>query len=313
MARQLRIEYEGAFYHVTSRGNEQKEIFVDEQDQKQFLKYIEQQVTRYSIKVHVWCLMNNHYHLVIETPLANLSRVMQTLNTSYTVYFNHRHKRVGHLFQGRYKAILVQADEYLEHLSRYIHLNPVRAGVVKKLEEYKWSSYRDYIYKNRNVQFLTTGFILGMFNSNTEKAKKLYKESIEKDSNTDANFIKDNISGGLILGKSDFVNWVKSKFIVDRKDEELTSLKRLEKRITINQIETEIRKRVEKEKLQRKLYIYLIRKYTDKKLEDIARLLGNMSYSAISQMCRRIEKHREEDKEMDLLLSRIEESLNVKI
>jgi len=313
MARQLRIEYEGAFYHVTSRGNDQKKVFIDEQDHKQFLKYIKEQVIRYGINIHVWCLMNNHYHLVIETPLGNLSRVMQTLNTSYTVYFNHRHKRVGHLFQGRYKAILVQADEYLHHLSRYIHLNPVKARIVKKPEDYKWSSYRNYIYENHNDKFLTTGFILGMFNSNAEKAKKLYKEFVEEGVDNKANFIEDNVSGGSIIGKRDFVDWVRGKFLIDRKDKELPSLKQLKVRVSIEQIEAEVGKLIEKEKLRKKICVYLIRKYTDKRLEDIANYLGDISYSAISQMYHRVGKEREEDKSLESLVSKIEDALNVKI
>ena len=163
MARALRIEYKGAFYHVISRGNNREETFLDDTDRKQFLKYLKEQTLRYGIKIHAWCLMSNHYHLVVETPLGNLSKTMQSLNTSYTVYFNHRHRKVGHLFQGRYKAVLVQADEYLHCLSRYIHLNPVRANIVKDPGEYRWSSYKSYISKEEEQEFLTTEFILGMF------------------------------------------------------------------------------------------------------------------------------------------------------
>src|SRR5664279_2859353 len=140
MARPLRIEYPGAFYHVTSRGNEQKDIFRSRKDREKFLGYLESAKERYGAVIHAFCLMNNHYHLLLETPSGNLSQIMRHINGAYTTYFNVKRKRAGHLFQGRYKAILVEADEYAKELSRYIHLNPVRVGIVANPEEYRWSS-----------------------------------------------------------------------------------------------------------------------------------------------------------------------------
>jgi len=125
MARPLRIEYPGAFYHVTSRGNEQKDIFKNRRDREKFLKYLASATQRYAATVHSYCLMSNHYHLLLETPEGNLSEIMRHINGAYTTYFNIKRKRSGHLFQGRYKSILIEADEYLVELSRYIHLNPV--------------------------------------------------------------------------------------------------------------------------------------------------------------------------------------------
>ena len=141
MGRPLRIEFPGAHYHVTSRGNEQKDIFKSKADREQFLGYLESAVSRYGAVIHAWCLMTNHHHLLLETPLANLSQIMRHINGAYTNYFNTKRKRVGHLFQGRYKAILIEADAYLLELSRYIHLNPVKAKIVSRLEDYPWSSY----------------------------------------------------------------------------------------------------------------------------------------------------------------------------
>src|SRR3989338_416655 len=163
MARPLRIEYTGAFYHITSRGNERKNIFTNEYDFKKFLEYLEAANKRYRAVIHIYCLMSNHYHLLIETPLGNLSQIMRHINGSYTTYFNTKRQRAGHLFQGRYKAILVDADEYAEGLSRYIHLNPVRAGIVTKPEEYDWSSYQCYIGRKKIPSCLKVDFILGYF------------------------------------------------------------------------------------------------------------------------------------------------------
>ncbi len=140
MARPLRLQYPGACYHVTSRGNEKKPIFRNQKDREKFLAYLESAVVRYEAIIHVWCLMGNHYHLFLETPTGNLSQIMRHINGAYTTYFDVKWKRTGHLFQGRYKAILVEADQYATELSRYIHLNPVRAGIVDTPEGYFWSS-----------------------------------------------------------------------------------------------------------------------------------------------------------------------------
>ena len=149
MSRPLRIQYPDAFYHVTSRGNELRDVFLSQRDRDKFLSYLESAVERYHAVIHVYCLMDNHYHLLLETPAGNLSQIMHHINGAYTTYFNTKRFRSGHLFQGRYKAILVDADEYEKELSRYIHLNPVRAGIVGRPEEYEWSSYRYYTVKRK--------------------------------------------------------------------------------------------------------------------------------------------------------------------
>ena len=131
MSRPLRITYPGAFYHITARGNEQKPVFKSKRDREKFIEYLQSASERYNAVIHVYCLMDNHYHLMLETPSGNLPRIMLHINGAYTNYFNVKRGRAGHLFQGRYRAILVQKDEYAKELSRYIHLNPVRAGIVE--------------------------------------------------------------------------------------------------------------------------------------------------------------------------------------
>jgi putative transposase len=153
MARPLRVEFEGAVYHVMARGNERRNVFRDDQDRKRFLETLAEMVEQFGTRVHAYCLMPNHYHLLLETPRANLSRAVGWLQITYTVRFNRRHRRSGHLFQGRFKAQLVEADEYARWLVEYIHLNPVRprrrgepiaAERAVELEHYEWSSHRDY-------------------------------------------------------------------------------------------------------------------------------------------------------------------------
>ena len=172
MARPLRIEYPGAFYHVTSRGNERKDIFKSNTDREMFLSYLASAQEKYEAVVHAYCLMSNHYHLMIETPQGNLSQIMKYINSSYTNFFNIKRKRTGHLLQGRYKAILVEADAYATELSRYIHLNPVRAGMVRSPEEYRWSSY-SYYTERSSPSWLKTGFILGYFGTDPTRTTEI--------------------------------------------------------------------------------------------------------------------------------------------
>ncbi len=142
MSRPLRLEFAHGLYHVTSRGDRREDIFADDSDRGQFLEVLAQCCERFNWLIHAYCLMGNHYHLLIETPDGNLSLGMRQLNGVYTQSFNRRHQRVGHVFQGRYKAIIVQKDSYLLELARYIVLNPVRAQMVRSVKDWPWSSYR---------------------------------------------------------------------------------------------------------------------------------------------------------------------------
>src|SRR5215213_10285052 len=142
MARPLRIDVPGALHHVTSRGNERRPIFRSNRDREAFLQLLAEAVKRFGWSVTAWVLMTNHFHLVIQTPEANLSRGMQWLNGSYADWFNRRHERSGHLFQGRFKSFLIDQETYFDEVLRYVVLNPVRANMVGGPEEYRWSSYR---------------------------------------------------------------------------------------------------------------------------------------------------------------------------
>ena len=153
MARALRIKYKGALYHITSRGNERRNIFRGDQDRKFFIQTLKESLNTYNVILYSYVLMSNHFHFLLETPLANLSEFMRRFNITYTSYYNRRYNRVGHLYQGRYKSILIQKESYLNILSRYIHLNPVRIEKIqnisllekeKYLKQYKWSSLKGY-------------------------------------------------------------------------------------------------------------------------------------------------------------------------
>ncbi len=157
MARALRIQYPGAVYHVTCRGNERQAIFKDDADRKRFLQILVQSVNIYSVKLYSYVIMTNHFHLLLETPKGNLSEFMRKFNITYTGYYNRRHSRVGHLYQGRYKSILVDKNEYLSVLSRYIHLNPVKIQSMKKQPERERLKYLAYLPPNRPLISLQFG------------------------------------------------------------------------------------------------------------------------------------------------------------
>jgi REP element-mobilizing transposase RayT len=204
MARPLRIEYPDAVYHITSRGNEKKTVFRKAPDRELFLNTLNRVNERYNWICHAYCLMDNHYHLLIETPYGNLSRGMRQLNGVYTQSFNKRYHRSGHLFQGRYKAILIQKDSHLLEVSRYVVLNPVRAGIVKNPEDWTASSYRATTGIENPHSCLTTDWILAQFGTKQSGATKQYRrfvlEGIGKES------IWTDVKGQILLGKEDFLN-----------------------------------------------------------------------------------------------------------
>ncbi len=211
MARKTRIEFEGAFYHVIARGNQRQKIFKGEDD---FLKYIELLSTykgRYGFSLYSYVLMSNHVHILIETQKTPLSKILQGINQSYTMHFNRKYKTVGHLFQGRYKAILCDRDEYLLALVKYIHDNPVRAKIAEIHDEYRWSSHLSYTQKAAGVQSVVDiEPVLRMFSEDKAAARKLYRAymgdsvKIEK---TDVYCAVEH----RILGNEEFVESIKEK------------------------------------------------------------------------------------------------------
>ena len=178
MSRPLRIEFPGALYHVTSRGDRKEAIYDDDRDRYQFLEILGDTASIYNWGVLAYCLMGNHYHLVVRTPDANLSGGMRHLNGVFTQASNRRHNRSGHLFQGRYKAILVDEDAYLLELSRYVVLNPVRAGLVHTPQEWPWSSYLPTLRPRTAPEWLLTHDLLAQFSLDPGKAVKKYLEFV---------------------------------------------------------------------------------------------------------------------------------------
>ncbi len=204
MARPLRIQYPGAVYHVTSRGNEKKSIFRDDADRETFLGILVDINRRYNWLCHAYCLMDNHYHLMIETPDGNLSIGMRQLNSVYSQAYNKKRNRSGHLLQGRYKAIVIQKDSHLLEVCRYVVLNPVRAHIVEQPEDWKWSSYGETAGKKTPHPCLTTDWILGQFSEERSEAERKYREFVK--SGIEQESIWNAVKGQVVLGKEEFVD-----------------------------------------------------------------------------------------------------------
>src|ERR1043166_2938360 len=207
MARPIRVEFAGAVYHVMARGNERRAIFLDEQGRRRFLETLEEMVGQFGVRLHAYCLMSNHYHLVVETPRANLSQAMGWLQVTYTVRFNRRHRRSGHLFQGRYKAQLVEADAYAQGLGLYVHLNPGRprrksqalaAERADELKRYRWSSHRVYAGLARRPEWLSGDWL--RYWGRGAEAPAAYRRQIAQAFEKPAANPWDELRGGLVLG-----------------------------------------------------------------------------------------------------------------
>ena len=283
MARPLRIEYEGALYHVTARGNARKPIFKDDEDRLIFFRVLIQVKRRYNWIYHAYCLMDNHYHLIAETPEANLSKGMRHVNGVYTQLFNKRHNQVGHLFQGRYKAILIDRENYLLEVCRYVVLNPVRAREVKRPEDWKWSSYRSTTGMERPEKFLSTDWILGQFNENRVQAQREYREFVMNGIGNES--IWKEVKEQSFFGGKKFITGIKKYIGVDEKVKEIPRRQRYVGRLSLEDIFHDVKG--EKSKRDQKI-LKAVEQYgfTQK---EVAGYLG-MHYSSISRMLKKVEK-----------------------
>jgi REP element-mobilizing transposase RayT len=294
MTRPLRIEYPGAFYHVINRGNAGEKIFKSKRDKEKFLEYLEKAVERFSIIIHTYCLMDNHYHLLMETSQANLSVAAQWINVSYAVYFNRKRQRNGHLFQGRFKAILIDADEYLKQLSRYIHLNPVRAKITEAPADYLWSSHRAFIGVEKPPQWLETKWLLSQFGRRKKVAISSYRRYVEEVEATALENPHKDVVGGMILGDPGFVNWVKDEFLSIRdEDEEMPQLKVLKPKPSLDTIvkvvcdemrcdQKQVLKKGRNNNTNREMAIFLARDFSGMSCKALGQYFGGISGPAIT-------------------------------
>lgn len=319
MGRPLRIEYPGALYHITSRGNEKRDIFLDNNDRIKFLDILEDYHERHGILIHSYVLMDNHYHLILETPKGNLLKVMHGINGGYTGYFNRRHGRVGHLFQGRYKGIIVDKDTYLIELSRYVHLNPMRAKMVERPELYEWSSYPTYIGKQKEKGWMEYSWVLSKFGRDKNTGRRNYREYVEEGIEGKIETPLKNLYAQAILGGEEFRKNIrkmlrgqkisdeiveKKRFLEKRTPEEI--IKEVAKAFCINGRETLIKG---KNKEGRKVAIYLIQRYSGLSNREIGNIFGGIHYSSVSKISERLEREMARDKDLYRLVKGIESNV----
>jgi putative transposase len=212
MSRPLRIAYPNAWYHVMNRGRRAEKIFLDNLDYKAFVELLQETSEDWNVRIAAYCLMPNHYHMLIQTPDANISRAMRHVNGVYTQRFNSRHHHDGQLFRGRYKSILVNGDSYLLQLVRYIHRNPIKAGLVENSDFYAWSSHKAYVSIAKKWDWLHKGFILGILTSDKSKQMRAYRRFMAADEDEKITGILDHKKWPSLLGPRNFIEWVKATY-----------------------------------------------------------------------------------------------------
>ena len=311
MARPLRIEFEDAIYHLCARGNERQKVFRDDRDRVQFLELLERSCGRYEVSTLAFVLMANHFHLVAQTRRGNLSRWMHWLMVSYTVYFNRRHGRSGHLFQGRYKSFLVGEGEgdHLLGLSRYLHLNPVRGKVLgqgtpaqrrEKLRSYRWSSYRGYAGLEKAFAFLAEGLVLGELGGPTRGQRLRYRHFVEEGLLREIESPWEAVRWQAVLGNESFARKIQDRMRgLDKERREVTALRRGGNLFDPMEVVKKVARRyqlpVEGLK-QRSVYglearnvaMWLVWEKCGMSLRQIGEFFGGLEYSAVAQRLRRL-------------------------
>lgn len=324
MTRALRILYANAYYHVTCRGNERKAIFRDDTDRSLFLDKLNSSREIYGVEIHCYVLMNNHFHLVVETPRGNLSEFMRHFNISYTAAFNRRHRRVGHLYQGRYKAILIDKDSYLLELSRYVHVNPVRvrsyqsapAGEqMKYLKSYRWSSLSGYVYSQQRQSWINYKAVLSYVGGSRKRYGEFLAEGIRRGYHTPW----DKLQGQVILGEEDFVKRVKGRIRGAGSKREQPSLRRFESRdlkLVLKSVAGYFN--LPQEKLvgrrtgyrnERAIAMELMHRYGGASQPEIGKVMGDLDYTAVSRERKRLREKIKTERGLKAALDEIGTSL----
>lgn len=300
MTRPLRIEYPKAWYHVMNRGRRGEDIFSQKKDYGIFISLLQETTEMFDLRVSAYCLMSNHYHLLVQTPLANLARAMRHINGVYTQRYNRRRKIDGQLFRGRYKSVLVAEDSHLLELLRYIHRNPIRAKMCNSLKEYPWSSHHGYISMTEEWSWIHKEFLLKTFSENKNKARKEYKKFVQCDDseNVLSFYSKKNIAS--CFGPKDFVEWIKNKYWQVKAHEEIPESKQLAP--TLQEIKKTVSRvyDVDLDSLMitkrgsvnepRNIAIYIARKRFGLRLDEIGSAFGLEKYSSVSSIVCRTEQ-----------------------
>ncbi len=325
MARALRVNYPGAVYHVTCRGNERRAIVTDDADRHAWIRRLRAALETYRVTLYVYVLMDNHFHLVVETPQANLSEMMRYLNVAYTGDFNRRHQRVGHLYQGRFKAILVDAETYLVELSRYVHLNPIRvaredrqpiSAQLRRLRRYPWSSLSDYLNGRTGKSGITLAPVLASFGGETVKGRRAYAAFVEEGARRGVASPWERVTGQVLLGSETFVERIRAR--IGRPNREQPALRALATRWTPEAVLACVARIVEQPVQTlgerrggwpRAIAMECLHRYAHESQAAIGRRLGGVDYSWVSRQRARLAQEVVRDGDLRTLLRRIEAAL----
>lgn len=315
MARPIRIEYPGAVYHVICRGNNRQAIFRDDQDRRRYLEKLSRYCQEKGVDLLSYCLLSNHLHLLVETPEGNLSKMMQAFQTSYTLYFNKRHGRTGHVFEQRYKAMVVDKDNYLLQVSRYIHLNAVSAKIVERPQDFRWSSYGAYL-KGKGLTGLRTESVLAYFSGSRSRQIRQYRDYVEGDRAEKTRNPAPEVIKQIFIGDEDFVDAVRRKQKRSVVYDKRYSFQQIVEAVcgVIGAKREEIRRSKRSDTVQRsrEILCYIARRHGEVGLPELARFLQVKELSTASHAMRRAEERLKEDsgfrRQVDRVLKRLHSS-----
>lgn len=321
MARPLRIQFPDAWYHVMNRGKRGEHIFTDKGDYLGFIDLLKDCVEMWNIRVVAYCLMRNHYHILLQTPDANLSRCMRHIDGVYTQFFNRSHGLDGHLFRGRFKSILVDSDSYLLELLRYIHRNPLEAGIVDSLESYQWSSHKGYLSKSGKWNWLHKDYVLKMFSRNASEAIKTYRNFVRKGVPEEINRILGSGKWPAVLGKENFIDWVRNTFFLKKRHVEVPESKTLAPDLekikdsvcrlyNVNEKDLLVSKRGMTNE-PRNVAIYLAKRLMGSKLKEIGQEFAIYNYSSVSTVIERTKRRASTDRGFRKRIEKLKMDLNL--
>jgi REP element-mobilizing transposase RayT len=325
MARALRIQLAGSFYHLTCRGNERKAIYRDDTDRQTFLTKLQDSLRIYQVELHAYVLMDNHFHLLVRTLRDNLSEFMRHFNISYTSAFNRRHRRVGHLYQGRYKAIVVERDSYLLELSRYVHLNPVRIPSQKKrplreqvrlLERYRWSSLAGYWEVKYKQPWVIYDSVLEQIGHSRRKYREFVMDGIQRGYAT----AWDSVEGQVVLGERKFVERIKQHIETKGTEREQPGVRQIQARAPSAVLRAVARYYgVEEKRLtakrtglrdERAVALEMVYRHGGLRQAEIGQLFGGLDYTAVSRERKRLRDKADQDSKIRRAMTEIENQMS---
>jgi len=321
MARPLRIEYPEAWHHVMNRSRKGEILFREDDDYYFIVNLFKEAGDVWKARTAAYCMMTNHYHLLIQTPEANLARCMRHINGVYTQYYNRKYNVDGPLFRGRYKCILVDSDSYLLELVRYIHRNPLKAGLVEDLNDYDWSGHKPYLSNAKKWEWLYKGYVLKIFSKDRVEAKKKYLEFVLKETPEEI----DRIFGGQkwpsVIGSDDFIARLKKRFFNKKRHIEVPESRMLAPEIeTIKAAVCKSYKIKEEELLYsrrgalneaRNMAIYLTRHMRGSNLTEIGKEFNVGSYSTVSTIIDRTKNNIAKDGKLKRMMEQLKNDLNM--